>query len=116
MGNLLGFINPATGKIYRVVGSPDRSEVALPLNRHPDTGIDLVGFEIPQWDAVVELAMMASTAFDPVGFVGWDIAVTNNGPVLIEGNTTWDSPAPFEVPLNKISTWAEQRNQRRKKQ
>ena len=112
-GNLLGFISSTTGKIFRVVGTPDQSEIAIPMNHHPDTGTTLVGFEIPQWDAVVELAMRASRAFDPVGFVGWDIAVTDRGPVLIEGNTTWDPVAPFEVPLDQISTWADLRSQLR---
>ena len=109
MGNLLGYIDLTTGKIFRVVGSPERSEIGIPMSQHPNTGNSLVGFEVPQWNAVVELAMTAARAFDPVGFVGWDIAVTDNGPVLIEGNTTWDPLAPFDVPLNQISSWADLR-------
>ena len=113
-GNLLGFIAPETGKIFRVVGRTKRTEIAVPLSRHPDTGASLGGFEIPEWDAVVELAKRASTAFDPVGFVGWDVAVTDDGPVLIEGNTTWDPVAPFEIPLSRISTWADLRSKVRR--
>jgi Sugar-transfer associated ATP-grasp len=59
----------------------------------------LENFRVPMWEAVCELAKKAASAFWPVGAVGWDIAVTREGPVLVEGNTVWDPVAPLYFPL-----------------
>jgi len=53
--------------------------------RHPDTGFDFAGFIIPHFEAVKEMAK-AAAAFLPYRLVGWDVAITGEGPILIEGN------------------------------
>ena len=58
---------------------------------HPVTGEKIVGFQIPYWQEVIRLIEKAGTVVEGVGYVGWDIAITENGPILIEGNT---APAP----------------------
>ncbi len=105
-GNLLGFIDPQTGEICRAIGRRPGNTIATPIECHPDTGVSLIGFVVPQWNAIVDLAMMAARAFSPVGMIGWDIALTTSGPVLLEGNTTWDPVAPFELASEEISRWA----------
>lgn len=56
---------------------------------HPTTGVTLNGFQIPHWNAVTELCRTTATEFLPNRSVGWDVAVTEDGPVLIEGNHDW---------------------------
>lgn len=56
---------------------------------HPDTGIEFLGFEIPCFSVVVNLAIKAHSCIKEVPSVGWDIAVTDSGVVLIEGNYDW---------------------------
>lgn len=58
---------------------------------HPVTGEKILGFEIPFWKEAVQLIEKAGTVVPGVGYVGWDVAITENGPILIEGNT---APAP----------------------
>lgn len=53
---------------------------------HPTTGTPLVGFEIPMFDEAAELCRKAAEMFPQVGYVGWDVAITPDKPVLIEGN------------------------------
>lgn len=53
---------------------------------HPITDTPIKGFKIPLWQEVLSLAKKASLVVPQVGLVGWDIAVTENGPLLIEGN------------------------------
>lgn len=53
---------------------------------HPSTGVVFKGFCIPFWQEVLEMARKASVVVPQVRFVGWDIAVTPEGPVLVEGN------------------------------
>lgn len=60
------------------------------LYRHPDTGVEFVGMSIPRWGEVVGAALRAAERVVPeIGTVGWDIAVTPNGPVVVEGNLNW---------------------------
>jgi glutathione synthase/RimK-type ligase-like ATP-grasp enzyme len=54
---------------------------------HPDTGIQFQGTEIPQWQMILDLCRKAARATPLQRFVGWDIAVTETGPVMVEGNS-----------------------------
>ena len=56
---------------------------------HPVTREQIVGFVIPRWEEVKELALQASSVTPEMRYSSWDIAVTNKGPILIEGN--WDA-------------------------
>lgn len=58
---------------------------------HPVTGEKILGFQIPYWTEILALIDKAGRVVDGVGYVGWDVAVTEKGPILIEGNT---APAP----------------------
>ncbi len=54
--------------------------------RHPGTGVVFEGFEVPHFAEAVELARRAHERL-PLLYVGWDIGITPNGPVLVEGNS-----------------------------
>lgn len=53
---------------------------------HPVTGTKIKGFQVPLWAECVELARQAALTVPQIGYVGWDIGITPEGPVLIEGN------------------------------
>lgn len=55
--------------------------------KHPKTGFDFCGFEIPYYAKAAELCRQAALVEPHVRYVGWDVAVTADGPVLVEGNT-----------------------------
>ena len=46
-------------------------------------------FAIPDWPAVIDLVQRAHTLFPALPTIGWDIAVTDCGPIVIEGNFNW---------------------------
>lgn len=54
---------------------------------HPDTDEPLVGEIVPMWDRVMEMARTCAPIFQSVRYQSMDIAITQNGPVLIEINT-----------------------------
>lgn len=56
---------------------------------HPDTQVPIIGFQVPYWNSVLELARTAARIVPQVRTVGWDIAVTNQGAILVEGNNGW---------------------------
>ena len=56
------------------------------MTRHPDTGEAFAGRRVPYWDQVKETVSRAAIALRPVRAIGWDVAITPDGPVLIEAN------------------------------
>lgn len=60
------------------------------LDRHPDTDAQILGRKLPQWEEVKALAVRAHRAFNDRVLVGWDIGVTDEGPVVVEGNSSPD--------------------------
>ncbi len=53
---------------------------------HPDTGQPVIWFGVPRWPALCGLAREAATVFPGIRTQSWDIAVTDQGPVLLEVN------------------------------
>lgn len=54
---------------------------------HPNTHVHLQGYEIPYAKEAVEMCLKAATIVPQIRYVGWDVAITPNGPAIIEGNT-----------------------------
>lgn len=54
---------------------------------HPVTGARITGRALPDWAAVKALSVWAhAQAFADYALVGWDVAMTPGGPLLVEGN------------------------------
>jgi hypothetical protein len=56
---------------------------------HPDSGHQIAGERLPFWREILQLTLTAHQCFDWMPFVGWDVAITPDGPVLLEANPTW---------------------------
>ena len=68
------------------------------LEKHPVSGQPIVRFELPHWDAVRKLVTDTHRVFPELGLVGWDVGISKDGPVIIEGNLN-----PFHT-LYQIAT------------
>lgn len=53
---------------------------------HPGTDIVMLGYKVPNWDCVKMMVMNAAEKIPEVRYVGWDVAITEQGCLLIEGN------------------------------
>jgi len=53
---------------------------------HPGTGTKFAGTQVPMWAEINELLQGAAQVVPSVRYVGWDVAVTPDGPCLVEGN------------------------------
>lgn len=73
-----------TGKLHGV-GRQDVSKGGNVFKKHPNTGVVLEGYTIPYFKEVCELVLKVSLLL-PTKLVGWDIAITPEGPVIVEGN------------------------------
>jgi hypothetical protein len=63
----------------------------------PGTERRFVGFQLPHWPELKDLALRAAMVFPWARSIGWDIALSDRGPVLIEGNAHW-SPSLLQIP------------------
>ena len=81
-GGLVAPINIETGII-------DYLAIDKQMNiyeRHPLTNESILWFQIPKWPRIKRFIAQASKEVPEVGYVGWDIAITENGPVVVEAN------------------------------
>lgn len=53
---------------------------------HPLTGAPIAGRGLPMWEDVLDVALRAHAAFADHVAIGWDIAILDDGPKLVEGN------------------------------
>lgn len=53
---------------------------------HPDTHIKLVGYRIPYAPEAIAMCLEAAKVVPQIRYVGWDVAITKDGPEFIEGN------------------------------
>jgi hypothetical protein len=84
-GNVACGINVATGQIETA-----KTKSPFETTDHedfPETGARLVGEVLPHWEAVLRLARETAAVFAPVRYQSMDIAIAEDGPVLIEVNT-----------------------------
>jgi|GEM_PF-3165012 len=59
------------------------------LQFHPDSGYRFEGAQLPMFEEAEQLCLKAHGLFQKPCFVGWDVAFLENGPILLEANTTW---------------------------
>ena len=53
---------------------------------HPTSGEKMVGFQIPNWSSVKETVRKAASMIPGIAYIGWDVAILEDGVALIEGN------------------------------
>lgn len=93
-GNVKCSIDPASGRVERVVlgPGPEGTEVyalgsyGRPIETHPDTAERLTDVQLPYWDRVTSLCHEAARAFPGVPCQSWDIVFAPEGPLLLELN------------------------------
>jgi hypothetical protein len=78
-----GLIDVASG---RLISSPlqGTSSFISRCQLGPDDA-----YKLPQWDAVLRHTKAAHRACPHFVFIAWDVALTDQGPMLLEGNVNW---------------------------
>ena len=56
------------------------------LKKHPDSGIPFKDYKIPYLQQAVELCLKAHRLLYFNFIIGWDVAITNAGPLIVEAN------------------------------
>lgn len=81
-GGIIATVDTATG--ITCTDAIDLDGTHYP--EHPKSKLPTLGFQIPHWDQVLDLTEQAALRMEGIGMVGWDVAVTEDGVCLIEGN------------------------------
>lgn len=91
-GNMLGALDIESGRVLRVVRGVgvDQAEVTS----HPDTDKPLVGITLPDWATTKSLCLSAAESLSELSMQAWDVAMTTQGPVLVEVNIGGDFNLP----------------------
>ena len=84
--------NFSSGGMYTFVS--EEGKVLIPAidekgniyEKHPFTNTEIVGFEIPRFEEIKDFVKKISKVEPSIRYVGWDIAVGKEKPILIEGN------------------------------
>ena len=87
-GNMVADLDEESGLVRRVVigkGSDQRE-----LTHHPETGEPLIGLQVPDWPETKAFVLGAARILHEVPLLGWDIAPTKRGPLIVETNFNAD--------------------------
>lgn len=71
---------------YGIVEKPAIDRNGNIYSKHPVTGHIIEGLVIENFKEIEKFIIKASETIPEVGYVGWDIALTEKGPIMIEGN------------------------------
>lgn len=69
------------------------------LPEHPRSGARIAGRCVPDWEQLLPLCARAHRSVPDFACVGWDVALSDRGPRLLEANTLWG--CPIDPPLGE---------------
>jgi hypothetical protein len=91
-GSLRVEIARGDGRLGRAVGLAPEGMGLTEVEIHPKTGVAFAGFRLPFWPQACGLVEEAASRLVPLQTLGWDVAFTPTGPVIIEANSAWGPP------------------------
>lgn len=94
-GGMYSPIDMKTGKI----AFPACDKQRKVYEKHPRSGCELKGYQIPFWEESIAMCCEAAEKLPQLGYIGWDVAITDNGPLFIEANNMPGHDALPQMPL-----------------
>ena len=82
-GGMAARVDLDSGKLLTVGADKQGNTFA----EHPMTHTPILGFEVPFFEEAKAMCINAAQKVPQMRFVAWDVAITEKGPVFIEGNS-----------------------------
>ena len=82
-GGMAARVDLASGRLLTV----GADKAGNTFEKHPMTGTPIVGFTVPFFQEAMRMCLEAAQKVPQMRFIAWDVAVTENGPCFIEGNS-----------------------------
>lgn len=95
-GNVDVCVDTETGKIKYAI-QYDGWRKIKDIECHPDSGNQLNGIVIENWEKIKAEVIKFQQVFPYCKAAGWDIAITDEGPVVIEVNDSWDRTGQYFI-------------------
>lgn len=95
-GNVDVCVDTETGEIKYAI-QYDGWRKIKDIECHPDSGNQLNGIVIENWEKIKTEVIKFQQAFPYCKAAGWDIAITDEGPVVIEVNDFWDRTGQYFI-------------------
>lgn len=99
-GNISIAIDENTGKLYNATLF-NAWRRTVPLETHPDSHIPLNGMIINNWETIKEDVFNFHRSLPFLKAIAWDVAITDQGPVIIEINDFWDATGQLFCEKNR---------------
>lgn len=94
-GGMYTFLNQNGEALYPAVDENDTI-----YDKHPITKYPFQNLKVPFYKEAEQLVTDAAKVIPQMGYIGWDVAITPNGPAIIEGN---HYPGTFEPKARFLS-------------
>lgn len=94
-GTVRAMIDIDSGRIVGAMRASSGGYGLEPVARIDGTGTVLAGTQLPHWPQLKQLMELKPACFYPIRLVGWDVALTPDGPVVLEGNFWFDPGNAF---------------------
>lgn len=91
-GNIEAPVELRHGTLRAANRIPGTGAAVMTIPAHPKTKIAFEGLRLPFWAEACHLVRQTAVKFIPIRTIGWDVALTPDGPVIVEGNVWWDPP------------------------
>lgn len=88
-GNVDTGVNIENGQLYDAVCFNGWRQ-SVKITNHPDSGVKVEGVFIENWNTIKAKVCEFQKALPFIKAAGWDIAITEDGPKIIEVNDMWD--------------------------
>jgi hypothetical protein len=82
-GGMAARVDLDSGKLLTVGADKAGNTFAV----HPITGTPIIGFEVPYFKEAMAMSLRAAGKVPQMRYIAWDVAVLNDGPCFIEGNS-----------------------------
>lgn len=89
-GNIDCGVNVETGQLYNPVQFNSWEDI-IKIKEHPDSKAQLDGYYIKDWKKIKERLQYFQGLIPQLKTIGWDVAITESGPVIVEINNWWDT-------------------------
>lgn len=84
-GGLSANVDLDSGMLSAAAQLPEGNEL-LWFAEHPDSGATIQGHIVPHWERTKKLVLDAAERLGFMEYIGWDIIITETGPVILEAN------------------------------